>query len=204
MWRWFNHAELMYIVLSLSCLKLLLCRLRQSGVFFGRSIWLHKSTRVSLHCGLFVLFFFFAGTEGQVYGSHCLLCRGQRIQPDPGRIHRRILKMLQIKKKSRCNFSFLCLYVFLACNYCRHCGTCVSCMGRLPSPQGNHWLGMTHMYTHTNTHPNTQTETQKIILCHYHVLWLRFLLLLLSDLSDHQEVLHWDSSGRAVQCVCRR
>lgn len=36
---------------------------------------------------VFIFYFYFAGTESQVYGSHCLLRRGQRIQPDSGRIH---------------------------------------------------------------------------------------------------------------------
>lgn len=43
---------------------------------------------------------FFAGREGQINGSHCLLCRGQRIQPDPGRFQQRILKMWQIHRKA--------------------------------------------------------------------------------------------------------
>lgn len=58
---------------------------------------------------------------------------------------------------------FLWLFVFPARHYCRHYGTRVSCVGRLPSPQGNHWLGMTrtyHVYTHTNTHPHTQRRTK--------------------------------------------
>lgn len=66
-----------------------------------------------------------------------------------------------IKKANTICFFFLRLYVFLACNYCRYCGTCVSCMGRLPSPQGNHWLGMTHthyMSTHKNNHSQRDTQ----------------------------------------------
>lgn len=54
---------------------------------------------------------------------------------------------------------------FLACNYCRHCGTCISCMGRLPSPQRNNWLGMTHIpHAYSCKHSSTQRERHTQIL----------------------------------------
>lgn len=62
-------------------------------------------------------------------------------------------------KKTRYKCFILCLCVFVACNYCRHCGTCVSCVGRLPSPEGNHWLGMTHTYSmYTDTYSSTRNH----------------------------------------------
>ena len=140
-----------------------LCRLRIPDFLFGTCICSTCSTRVtltSLHAGLFVLLLQAQRARSMGAIVYCVGVKDfNQTQVGSAGGYWRCCKCL--RKQTQLIFYFLRLFVFLARNYCRHGGSCVSCVGRLPGPQGNHWLGTTH--TCIVTQRPTQKDTQNHI-----------------------------------------
>lgn len=155
----------MFLVFSFSRLELgwrlnLMC---YRGVLLSP---LADQTLLKLTAFLFICCFL-AGTEGQVNGSHCLLCRSQGIQPDPGRIQWRILKMMQIRKNGNAMYFLSVAVCFSSLQLLQTLwNTCFLC-GEASMPSGE---SLTRYDTyiprlHSHKHSPTHTETHKIELC---------------------------------------
>lgn len=119
-----------------------ICHVVQLGFLDWEKLLFFRSSSLFNLVQFWFIFSFLAGAEGQVYGSHCLLCRGQRIQPDTGRIHRKIFNtLLQKDEENNNNCFFLCLTVFSSLqllqtlwNMCFLCGEASKRLGESLTP----------------------------------------------------------------------